>query len=82
MRALRQYIVKQQAQTENLPNHHQGMIVCKTENCSENHVRLTLKLHEIDSESGKCLVKALGFPQSHMRLTVNRMRSQSIACDF
>ena len=28
------------------------------------------------------LVKALRFPQIRMRLTVNRMRLQSIACDF
>ena len=45
-------------------------------------VRLTLKSHAIDSESGVRLVKALRFPQIHVRLTVNRMRSQSIACDF
>ena len=37
---------------------------------SDNHVRLTLKPHAIDLESGVRLVKALRFPQIHVRLTV------------
>ena len=40
---------------------------------SENHVRLTLNSHAIDSESGVRLVKALRFPQNSHAIAVNRM---------